>query len=346
LEGKILQILHDPSELDLMMPFYQEIVEITAYIESIINNENGCVRKWLQRELGVEIKTQKQYGKIYLQAQSLDEDVIAVFKSRIENIVLSPGSFQSEIQQIREKKVHIFVDVSNIMIGSKKDQKTGEQDFSVRLDCKNLLELVSGMRQPIRTVVVGSTPSKDSVVWDRWRAAGWTDVRILERIVNDQGKSVEQAVDEVLHAAMSSDLLCSYPKPRTLVLLTGDGNANGGHTTDFPGVVQKALMTGWMVELWSWDTSTAYVYKKFKSAYPDNFFLRGLDQYHNYITFKMDPAVTKRPAPSPTSLDSLNTNKSSSNDDFEVIASPEIAARRLHDFIKLSSESHCISAFG
>jgi hypothetical protein len=134
------------------------------------------------------------------------------------------------------------------------------------------------MRQPIRKVVIGSTPSKDSIVWERWREAGWTDVRILERILDVDGRNVEQAVDDVLHAAMSQDIMLSYPKPRTLVLLTGDGNANGGYTS-FPGVIQSALMRGWLVELWSWDISTANIYEKFRKAYPDHFFLRRLDQY-------------------------------------------------------------------
>ena len=46
---------------------------------------------------------------------------------------------------------------------------------------------------------------------------------------------VSCSVDDLLHAAIQEDILKTFPTPRTLVLLTGDGNTNGGRTS-FPKV--------------------------------------------------------------------------------------------------------------
>jgi hypothetical protein len=50
-------------------------------------------------------------------------------------------------------------------------------------------------------------------------------VTVLSRVERD-GASHEQAVDDVIQAAMLQDVCNIYPTPRTLVLLSGDGNTN------------------------------------------------------------------------------------------------------------------------
>ena len=41
----------------------------------------------------------------------------------------------------------------------------------------------------------------------------------------------------------------SYGRPQTLVLLTGDGNANEGRRASFVELAQQALLKGWRVEV-------------------------------------------------------------------------------------------------
>ncbi len=48
---------------------------------------------------------------------------------------------------------------------------------------------------------------------------------------------------------MMADAINKYPEPRTIVLLTGDGN-NKNSRTSFPEVLLDALRRGWQIELW------------------------------------------------------------------------------------------------
>jgi len=113
--------------------------------------------------------------------------------------------------------------------------------------------------------VVGSRPPADHKVWEQWRKEYIFAVRVLSPVTGKDG-SHEEAVDEVLHAAILRDVLNFYndPTPRTIVILTGDGNANGGHNTSFPGVIEQTLRAGFFVEVWSWRQCTSDVYLKFR----------------------------------------------------------------------------------
>ena len=49
---------------------------------------------------------------------------------------------------------------------------------------------------------------------------------------------------------------------RTLIMLTGDGNDNGGgDAPSFPKVVHEAIELGWKVEVWCWKASCSKTYK-------------------------------------------------------------------------------------
>jgi hypothetical protein len=61
----------------------------------------------------------------------------------------------------------------------------------------------------------------------------------------------EQFVDDAMIAQMQNAIL-SYPSVgRTIVLLTGDGNDNGGRAS-FLSTVDCALRHNWRVEVTSW----------------------------------------------------------------------------------------------
>ena len=154
---------------------------------------------------------------------------------------------------IADDKRHIFCDASNIIIGLQKDPSTGRQDDNVKLSPSKLLQLVSGGLLNVDEAIVAGSFAKhpDTPLWDKWRDSAW-DVRLLQLV---GGK--EQAVDDILQSPLFATLASSYKEPRTLVLLTGDGNDNDGRTT-FPLAVETALRQNildirhprWKVELY------------------------------------------------------------------------------------------------
>ena len=150
------------------------------------------------------------------------------------------------------------------------------------LSPSRLLQLVSDGGSTVeQAIVVGSYEKTPSVKWETWEHAGWKH-RLLQKV---NGK--EQAVDDVLHCSMYqllADPVLSFAEPRTLVLLTGDGNDNDGRTT-FLDVVQKALLHNvhglkWRVHLWAWKAGLSAVYKKLKDP---NFKIFYLDDYRDEL---------------------------------------------------------------
>jgi hypothetical protein len=356
MEQAVINMNKDPKQLDRLCPFHTSTVEITTCWKLLFSDARDPVMKWLQRELGVTIKITRDIGKVFMEAKSVDFDLIQLFEMRSRQIVADPLGFQREITALGLKKIHVFVDVSNILIGSKRDIVTGENDHAIRLDARNLLELVTGLRTAAKKVVIGSHPSKDSPMWDKWREVGWSDIRILDRMTTMDGRSGEQAVDDCLHAAMSSDICCTYPEQRTLVLLTGDGNTNSGRT-NFPAVIEMALLRGWDVELWSWGHSMHAVYDRFKDTYPQHFNLRTLDSHRSSVCYRVvGQGGGLHGAHGVGNGGGTGTNghgnkyvngqrKVGTRGDFEVVATPADVARRLHDYIVATfPERHC-SAF-
>ena len=151
------------------------------------------------------------------------------------------------------------------------------------LSPSRLLQLVSDGGSTVeQAIVVGSYAKTPSVKWETWEQAGWKH-RLLQKV---NGK--EQAVDDILHCPMYqllADPSLSFAEPRTLVLLTGDGNDNDGRTT-FLDVVQKALLHNvhglkWRVHLWAWKAGLNSEYKKLLKD--PNFKIYYLDDYREEL---------------------------------------------------------------
>lgn len=71
---------------------------------------------------------------------------------------------------------------------------------------------------------------------------------------------------------------------QVLVLVTGDGNDNDGHT-NFRKVTETALFNHWHVELWSWKSSLHKIYKEIQQRFPDQMKIKYLDSFRDNITF-------------------------------------------------------------
>mmetsp|Transcript_30672 Transcript_30672/g.44013 ORF Transcript_30672/g.44013 Transcript_30672/m.44013 type:complete len:339 (+) Transcript_30672:1-1017(+) len=151
-------------------------------------------------------------------------------------------------------KRHVFVDNSNVFIGAKQQGSTFNNN--ARIDIRKLATLLVGhSTSPGTKIVAGSKPPINGGVWNIWAKADF-QVKVISR---DSDTKKEDTVDDFLHA----QILVATAKSRiahdpvgtnTLVLATGDGNANGGYCT-FVDVVNDALNSGWRVEIWSWRKS-------------------------------------------------------------------------------------------
>jgi len=177
---------------------------------------------------------------------------------------------------------HIFIDVSNVIWGSQIVKMHGGQrvrDVRIQVVVPIMLDLIESRRAVATRIAVGSHSSESDKRWlDIWQTEGY-NTTTLRRDLNNQ----ECGVDEFIHAQISRVLLRKHRVRQTLVLVSGDGNTNGG-LSNFPELLEAALRMGWNVELWSWKSSVNAVYRKFALAYPQQFQLRLLDNHRHSIT--------------------------------------------------------------
>jgi hypothetical protein len=170
-----------------------------------------------------------------------------------------------EIKTWKRSKCHLYIDESNIRLRQKSDQNL-------------LLALITAERTLSRSYIAGSSKfGERDYKWNYWKANNF-EVQSLLPV-----RAKEQAVDDLLHAAMLDDISKSFPEERTILLLTGDGNDNNGRTS-FPKVVEKALLNSWNVEVYSWAQQASQKYQLFEEAYPSQFSLNYLDDYTEFTT--------------------------------------------------------------
>ncbi|OQE43389.1 hypothetical protein PENCOP_c003G02660 [Penicillium coprophilum] len=214
---------------------------------------------------------------------------------------------------IGSRPIHVFVDMSNIMIGfhdsvkSSRNIPLSTRIRRVHMSFANLALIMERGRQAAKRVLVGSDrlPSVDEA-----ERLGY-EVNILERVhkvktvmprrnsksrknhgYNSQGVSsgpetvaaseerwVEQGVDEILHLKILESLL-DTEKAATIVLATGDA-AVAEFSGGFMRMVERALQRGWNVELVSFSQGTSYAYRKkeFRTQWGACFKLVELDRY-------------------------------------------------------------------
>ncbi len=170
---------------------------------------------------------------------------------------------------------HVFVDNSNIFIGAQ--HRGGTLDPSTRISPTAIARLLQANGT---AVAVGSKPPASSGIWQRWEQAGFR-TKVCARDENDR----EDTVDDFLQNQINRTL--HHCAPATLVLATGDGNANGGWGT-FPEAVQLAAERGWKVEVWSWRACRSGEFRRLAAQYPARVKLVDLDDHAHEILYYSD----------------------------------------------------------
>jgi hypothetical protein len=194
--------------------------------------------------------------------------------------------FETELYNELNNQIHVFVDVSNVMIASQFRKGGGGRFFNCRLNYDRLHELVVGLRTPKTLEARGSVSSDTETLFEGWRHLGYN----LQLARRDKGQP-EQFVDASLVAEMQSVILRrSNHETKTMVLISGDGN-NNNNCANFRETVCAALDHGWHVEVWAWEHSCNSVYKRFAAGSGltreehDRFKLCYLDPFRDHVTF-------------------------------------------------------------
>jgi hypothetical protein len=106
----------------------------------------------------------------------------------------------------------------------------------------------------------------------------------------------EVFVDDGLIAQILMSILSAHT-PRTLVLLTGDGNDNHGRASFFT-TVTTALQHNWKVEVWAWRSSVSKRYKDLELSYADTgrYQLNYLDSWRDEVR-SSSPALSRAVTP-------------------------------------------------
>lgn len=208
--------------------------------------------------------------------------------------------------------IHVFVDISNIMIGFHdclkvaRDMPRETHVRRVPLEFHNLSLVLERGRPAAKRVLVGS--DRFPVV-QQAKSIGY-ETNILERVhkakemtshlkkfrsgaagsgIETSGsetttmaaieKWVEQGVDEILHLKILESLV-DVERPSTIVLATGDA-AEAEYSGGFLRMVERALEKGWMVELVSFrlNTSNAYSRREFRMKWGQMFKWIQLDDF-------------------------------------------------------------------
>jgi hypothetical protein len=234
------------------------------------------------------------------------------FPDYAELIAESGRSKPSKKHDISARPIHVFVDMSNIMVGFHDTMKLSRNipvQTRIRrlpLSFQNFSLILERGRSAAKRVLVGS---------DRIAAISESEqlgyeANILNRVQKikqltprqvksrrnpritsqDGGQSsetndapeerwVEQGVDEILHLKILESLL-DADEPATIVLATGDA-AEAEYSGGFMKMAERALLRGWRVELVSFSQVTSYAYRKkeFRSRWGSQFQLILLDEY-------------------------------------------------------------------
>ncbi|KAL9108401.1 MAG: hypothetical protein Q9227_006862 [Pyrenula ochraceoflavens] len=230
-----------------------------------------------------------------------------------QKLLLNPGISDPKFSALNTSSagVHIFIDISNIMIGFHDCLKLArelpitDRVRRVPMSFHNFSLILERGRPTAKRVLVGS--DKYPAI-DEAKTLGY-ETNIMDRVHKSKeltprqkrfqngnatsgassgsetdrratpAKWVEQGVDELLHMKMLESLV-DASKPSTIILATGDA-AEAEFSAGFMKMVERALEKGWMVELVSFKLNTSSLYKRrdFRTRWGEMFEWIQLDGY-------------------------------------------------------------------
>ena len=180
---------------------------------------------------------------------------------------------------------HIFIDNSNAFGGAQRAAAQQEPNavwLAVRIYYRNLFALVERQLNPVTRILAGSVPPGNEPLWDGARRCGY-NTDLLRKVEKDDGRLVEQGVDEIAHLKIANVLL-DYDAPQTLVLVTGDGG-DSDFGTSFTKQAERAVRRGWNVVVWSWQSQLSGKFGRLAEEHPLLMKVKTFDPHYKQITF-------------------------------------------------------------
>eukprot|EP01125_Pyxidicula_operculata_P010022 TRINITY_DN3294_c0_g3_i1.p1 TRINITY_DN3294_c0_g3~~TRINITY_DN3294_c0_g3_i1.p1 ORF type:complete len:721 (-),score=132.86 TRINITY_DN3294_c0_g3_i1:111-2273(-) len=174
------------------------------------------------------------------------------------------------------KKVFVYVDLSNIVVGFK------YYNQRKRLDTNKLIKFVErdlSYESFLLRFAAGSEASKESrkYLLSEWEPKGYECK--LELRVRGEGES---SIDTLLQSKILRSI-DDYKKEKgnLLILLTGDGN-DEDKAWNFPRCCKSAIENGFKVHVMAWKGCISSEYSKLQSTFPENMRVTKLE-FENFI---------------------------------------------------------------
>jgi len=180
---------------------------------------------------------------------------------------------------------HIFIDNSNVFGGAQRAAGKLEASavwLAVRIYYRNIFARIENGLNPVTRVLAGSVPPGNDALWENARKSGY-NTDLLQRIEGDDGRLVEQGVDEIAHLKIANVLL-DFDPPQTLVLVTGDGH-DSDFGTSFTKQAERAIKRGWNVVIWSWEAQLSSRLSRLAEQHAGQMKICTFDPYYKELTF-------------------------------------------------------------
>ncbi|OJJ49193.1 hypothetical protein ASPZODRAFT_129606 [Penicilliopsis zonata CBS 506.65] len=282
---------YDESENRLVHATAIKLPATYGHSDGCIHVQSVLYRSYAERRIGLLTKLLKkfpEYSEVVSQVGQSQSQLIKIDRP----VLLSP--------------IHIFIDMSNIMVGFHDCVKVS-RNIPVKtrirrlpLSFQNLSLILERGRPTAKRVLVGSdrlptiddaeTLGYEANILDRvhkvkhmtprqQRFRNVPPSRASEMNAGTEERWVEQGVDEILHLKILESLV-DTAEPATIVLATGDA-AEAEYSGGFMKMVERALQRGWRVELVSFSQvmSKAYRRKEFRAKWGSKFKVIKLDDY-------------------------------------------------------------------
>ena len=177
-----------------------------------------------------------------------------------------------------ETECYIFVDHSNLWISGKKAhakklKDDTEMDHRFRVDLGKFLNLLANRRSISKAFLYGSVPPPNDSVWKAARERNF-DVKTFQR----SGSGREKELDVAMAHDITKNLYTLETTSNVIfIAVTGD--------RDLKPPIEDVLENKIHVELWSWEHSIAYEFKRLANTNPEFFSVKKLDEVQDRFSY-------------------------------------------------------------
>ncbi|KAL2151608.1 hypothetical protein VTH82DRAFT_6706 [Thermothelomyces myriococcoides] len=241
-------------------------------------------------------------------------------RHKIGELKLQDAKMRSDrmLGSVARSPVHIFVDLSNIIIGFYDRMKESrgvpinKRVMAPAFSFKNFDTILARDRNVAKRIVAGSLTNSYNKRWPGYMIQAQElkyEMNILERVPKPASSPVrkrrpktgetptsghdtsgeecffgsmkhgEQGVDELLHLKILQSAM-DTPSPATMVLATGDA-ASAQYSDGFKKNIERVLALGWNIELYGWsrNISSAWREPEFAEKWGHKFKIIELDEF-------------------------------------------------------------------